>query len=262
MRGGNQYEKDCVVARAIDRGVTFFDIGPRYGNAEELLGPALEPYRKSVFLACKTGERTRKEASSELHRSLKRLCPDYFDLYQLHGVVTVQEVDQIMAVGGAMETLLEAREKGLVRHLGFSAHTEEVALALLDQFAFDTILFPFNWVCWYHGHFGPRVLAKAQEKGVEILAIKALAKRRLKEGEQKKWPKCWYAPVDTPEEASLALRFTLSKPITSAVSPSHAKLLWWACDAADEFTPLSEEEDAEMAELGEDLEPIFPQKQV
>ncbi len=247
-----------LVAQAVDRGLNYFDVAPAYGNAEERLGPALEPYRSSVFLACKTTNRTAEGASADLHRSLKLLRTDYFDLYQLHEASTLEDVDRIMGPGGAMEVLVQARQQGLARYLGFSAHSEEAALALLDLFAFDSILFPFNWVCWHQGNFGPRVLEKAQEKGVGVLALKALAKRQLKEGGENKWPKCWYAPVDTPEEAALALRFTLSRPITAAVSPSHAELLWWACDAADQFKPLSEEEEAQIAKLSEGLEPIFP----
>jgi aryl-alcohol dehydrogenase-like predicted oxidoreductase len=247
------------VAQAVDRGINYFDVAPSYGNAEERLGPALEPYRESVFLACKTGERTAKGAEEELHQSLERLRTDYFDLYQLHAVTTMEDVEQIMGAGGALETFVKARERGLVRFLGFSAHSEQAALALMDRFAFDTILFPFNWVCWHQGKFGPRVLERAKEKGMGILALKTLAKRKWKEGEERKWSKTWYYPVDTFEEASLAFRFTLSRPITAGVSPGHAELLWWACDAADQFTPLSEEEEAEVARRSEGLDPIFPQ---
>lgn len=246
-----------IVARAVNRGINFFDTGPCYPNSEELLGPVLRPYRKSVFLACKTDGRTSKEALRELRQSLKRLQTDYFDLYQLHAVTTLEEVAQITGPGGALETLVKAQQQGLTRYIGFSAHSEEAALALLDDFDFDSVLFPFNWVSWLQGNFGPAVLAKAQEKGTGILATKALAKRRLREDEKTKWPKCWYAPVDNREEASLALRFVLSRPITAAVSPSHAGLLWWACDAADHFEPLSEEEETLLAKLSEGLEPIF-----
>lgn len=166
------------VAEAINRGINYFDVAPSYGNAEERLGPALESYRKSVFLTCKTGQRTKEKAWAELHRSLRRLRTDYFDLYQLHGVITLKEVNQIMEPGGAMEAFLEAREQELIRYVGFSAHSEEAALTLLDSFAFDSILFSFNWVCWHQGHFGSRVLAKVQEKDVGILALKALVKRK------------------------------------------------------------------------------------
>lgn len=248
-----------IVARAIDRGINYFDVAPSYGNAEERLGPALEPYRDSVFLACKTEKRTKDEAAAELHRSLQRLHTDHFDLYQLHGVTTLDDVNTIMGKGGAIEAFTEARERGLVRYLGFSAHTEEAALALLNSFDFDSVLFPFNWVCWHQGHFGSRVVDAAKGKGVGMLALKALAKRKWKEGEKRKWSKCWYAPVETAEEASLGLRFTLSLPITAAVSPGHAELLWWACDAADEFKPLSDSEAAWVAERSKGLDPIFPQ---
>jgi aryl-alcohol dehydrogenase-like predicted oxidoreductase len=249
-----------IVTQAVERGINYFDVAPSYGNAEEILGPALEPYRKSIFLACKTGKRTRNEAATELHQSLKRLRTDHFDLYQLHGVVTLEEVDQIMKEGGAIEALIEAKKQGLVRYLGFSAHTEEAAVALMDRFNFDSVLFPLNWVCWHQGNFGPRVIKKARKKGLAILALKALAKRKWKESEERKWPKCWYAPIESPEEASLALRFTLSLPITAAVSPSHAELLWWACDAAEKFKPLSKKEAAQVAKKSEGLDPIFPQK--
>ena len=249
-----------LVGQAVDRGVNYFDVAPTYGNAQECLGPALEPYRKSVFLACKSEKRDAKESLAALHDSLKKLRTDYFDLYQLHAMTTLEEVEQVFAPGGAMETLVEAREQGLVRYLGFSAHSEEAVEALLDQFEFDSILFPFNWVCWHQGNFGPRALAKASETGTAMLALKALAKRRWEEAEQEgsQWPKCWYAPVQTYEEAKMALRFTLSMPITSAVSPSHADLLWWACDAAEELAPLSAAEADKVARLSEGLAPIFP----
>jgi len=248
-----------IVAQAIERGINYFDVAPSYGNAEERLGPALEPYRESIFLACKTAKRTKEEAAAELHRSLQRLRTDRFDLYQLHAVTTIGEVDQIMGEGGAIEAFLEAREERLVKYIGFSAHSEEAAIALMDRFEFDSVLFPFNWVCWHQGNFGPRVVEKAEQKGVALLALKALAKRKWKEGEERKWSKCWYAPVDTPEEASLALRFTLSLPITAAVSPSHAELLWWAYEAAEKLKPLSKEEAALLSKRSKDLDPIFPQ---
>jgi len=248
-----------LVAQAVERGINYFDVAPSYGNAEERLGPALEPYREQVFLACKTGERTAAEAEAELNASLKRLRTDHFDLYQLHAVTTLEEVETIMGPDGALETFVKAREQGKVRFLGFSAHSEEAALALMDRFAFDTILFPFNWVAWSQRNFGPRVLARAHEKGMGILALKTLAKRRWRENEERRWSKTWYSPVDTFEEALLAFRFTFSKPITAGPSPGHAELLWWMCDAAERFTPLSDKEADEVVRRSQGLEAIFPQ---
>jgi predicted aldo/keto reductase-like oxidoreductase len=231
-----------LVSKAIDRGINYFDVAPTYGNAQDVLGPALKPYRSNIFLACKTAMRTKQKATKELHNSLKKLKTDYFDLYQLHGVITIDEVNQIVAPDGALEAFIEAKNKGLIRYIGFSAHTEEAALALMDFYDFNNVLFPFNWVCWFKDDFGPKVLNVAKEKHMGILALKALAKRTWDKGEEREWPKCWYAPVDSLNEASLALRFTLSLPVTASVSSSHAELLWWACDIADKFQPITEEE--------------------
>ncbi len=247
------------VHRAIVRGINYFDVAPSYGNAEEMLGPALEPYRKDVFLACKTGKRAAGEAQAELEASLKRMRTDHFDLYQLHAVKTDEDVETILGPGGALETFVKAREKGLVRYLGFSAHSEEAALALMEAFDFDTILAPFNWVTWLEGGFGLRMLAEAHRRDMGILALKALAKRAWAEGEERRWSKCWYSPVDTYQEARLAVRFTLSQPITAAVSPGHEELLWWACDAAEEFQPITAEEEKTLKTWAKGLAYIFPQ---
>ncbi|MBS7648233.1 MAG: aldo/keto reductase [Thermoproteota archaeon] len=249
-----------IVTKAVERGINYFDVAPIYGNSEEVLGPALEPYRDKVFLACKTEKRTKDGAMAALSRSLRLLRTDYFDLYQLHAVDGLKEVEQIMGSGGAMEALLEAREQGLIKYIGFTSHSEDAALALLDSFNFDTMLFPFNWVSWHRLDFGKRVLKKAVEKGVGILAIKALAKRKWRPEEKDKyeWPR-WYATVESFEEASLALRFTLSLPVTSAVSPGRVELLWWACDIADCFKPLTREDESRLVELSSGLDPVFPQ---
>ena len=123
----------------------------------------------------------------------------------------------------------------------------------------DTILFPFNWVTWTQGGFGPSVLDRATAKGMAALALKTLAKRALQQGEERKRPKCWYVPVESYDEAELAVRFTLSKPITAAVTPGHAELFEWACDAADRFRPLSKDEEALVQRRSKGLPLIFPQ---
>jgi aryl-alcohol dehydrogenase-like predicted oxidoreductase len=246
-----------LVAEAVDRGINYFDVAPSYGNAQERMGPALEPYRDSVFLACKTLARTQDEAWHELRDSLKVLRTDHLDLYQLHAVNTREEIEQIMSPGGAIETFAQAREQGLVRNLGFSSHSEAAALELLDRFEFDTVLYPFNWICWYQGDLGRRVLETAQRKGMGILGLKAMAKRRLKEGESRPWPKCWYVPAETAEEAAIGIRFALSLPVTATVSPGHAQHLWWACDTAQSFKPLTPDEFQELEQASVGCEPLF-----
>jgi predicted aldo/keto reductase-like oxidoreductase len=167
---------------------------------------------------------------------------DHFDLYQFHAVTTMEEVDTIVGPGGALEALVEAREQGLVRHLSFSAHTEEAALALMDHYDFDSILFTVNYVTWHQEHFGSSVLARAQAKQMGILALKTLAKTPWTEGVDYNWKKQWYSPVDTYDEARTVLRWTLSRPVTACVSPGHAEFLWWMIEAEKELRPLMEGE--------------------
>lgn len=251
-------EASRLVSRAVnERGVNYFDVAPSYGNAEERLGPALEPYRQQVFLACKTTERSAEGAARELEQSLKRLRTDHFDLYQFHSVTTMEDVDKITGPGGALETFIKAREQGKTRYLGFSAHSEEAGIELLRRIDLDTVLYPINWVSWYQGGFGPTLMQRAREKGMGILALKTLAKRALAEGEPRKYEQCWYYPVDSYEEARLAVRFTLSHPVTAAVTPGHEGLFDWACDAADEFQPLTPAEEAMLRERSEGLRPVF-----
>ncbi len=245
------------VREAIEAGVNYFDVAPTYGNAEEMLGPALEPYRKGVFLACKTEERTKDGASAALERSLKKMRTDHFDLYQHHAVTKLDDVDKILGPGGAMEAFEAARKAGKVRFVGFSAHSVEAALALMDRANFDTILFPVNFATWYAGNFGPQVLARAQEKKMGILALKALAKGPIKEGAPKKCAKCWYEPLDQPEEAAKALRFTLSHPVTAAVPPGDENIYRMALGLAANFKPLNAEEIDEIKKMGSAATPIF-----
>src|SRR5258708_31643126 len=94
-----------IVAEAVDRGINYFDIAPSYGNAQERLGPALAPYRKNVFLACKTEGRTKDDSRKQLEESLRLLKTHHVDLYQFHALTKMTDLDEVMRPGGAMETM-------------------------------------------------------------------------------------------------------------------------------------------------------------
>jgi len=246
------------VRQAIDAGINYFDVAPSYGNAEVMLGPALEPYRKDVFLACKTQMRTKTEARAELEQSLKNLRTDHFDLYQHHAVTNLKEVDAILGPGGAMEAFIEARNEGKIKFIGFSAHSVEAAMALMDRADFDTILFPINFTTWHAGNFGPQVLAKAQEKGMGILALKAMAKGPWPEGaDRSNYPKCWYEPLSRPEDAKMGLRFTLSHPVTAALPPGDENLFKLALELSGSITPLEKTEIDTIKSAGLAGNPLF-----
>ena len=246
-----------LVGEAVDKGVNYFDVAPSYGNAEACLGPALAPYRKDVFLACKTGKRDRAGAEAELHNSLKLLQTDHFDLYQLHGMTTQEDFDKATGPGGALEAFVAAREKGLVRYLGFSAHSAEIALKLMDHFAFDSVLFPINWVNYFEADFGPQVVAKAAEQGIGRFALKAMAHSKLAQGATRSHAKCWYEPITDPDLALLALRFTLSQPITAAIPPGDQNLFQMALRLAEKVTPITEAEIQHLREKAKASTPLF-----
>ena len=244
-----QENSNNFVAEAVDKGINYFDIAPTYGNAQERLGPALKSYRNNCFLACKTAERDANTSNEELHNSLKLLQTDHIDLYQFHGISSIEEVERIFAPGGAMETFIKAKEAGLVRYLGFSAHSEAAALMMLDKFDFDTVLFPVSIVCWLDNNFGSKIIPKARERDMGILALKSLAKRPWNENETHTWNKCWYKPIDEESEAAAALRFTLSKPVTAVVSPGHIELFRLACDQIEKLGDSIDDELIECNQL-------------
>jgi len=245
------------VRAAVEAGVNYFDVAPSYGNAEDMLGPALEPHRKGVFLACKTQGRTKEAATAELESSLRKMRTDHFDLYQHHAVTKKKDVETILGPGGAMEAFEAAKKAGKVRFVGFSAHSVEAAAALMDGYAFDTILFPVNYATWHAGGFGPQVLAKAKEKGMGILCLKAMAKGPWPEGATKRYAKCWYEPLDTPEDAAMGLRFTLSHPVTAAIPPGDETLFALALKLAAGFKPLAPAEVEAIKKKGLAAAPLF-----
>jgi aryl-alcohol dehydrogenase-like predicted oxidoreductase len=251
------------VAGAYDRGVNYFDCAPSYfdGEAEIKLGEALRPYRGKVFLAEKTGRRDAKGAREELERSLQRFHTDRVDLYQFHAVGSMEDVDKILAPAGAAEAFFAARKEGKVRHLGFSAHDAPAALRLMDALELDSVLFPVNVNAWENGGFGPQILGKAKSKGMARMALKALAFGKwpaaMKESDRK-YPKCWYQPIDDREMARLALRFTLNQEITAAVPPGDERIFDLALELAS--APLAKLSAAELTGLKtriSSLEPVF-----
>ncbi|MCU0788639.1 MAG: aldo/keto reductase [Verrucomicrobia bacterium] len=259
--GQEQSAANHEVARAVDRGINYFDVAPSYGKgeAEQKLALALKPFRDRVFLAEKSGRRDADGFRAELEHSLKVLQTDHFDLFQLHAMKTMEDVKQVFSHGGAMEVMVKAREEGKIRHVGFSAHDEEVALELLDRFAWDSVLFPVNYVCYAQGNFGPRLVAKAKEKGVACLALKALAFTPWESKEEKKNsnPKCWYRPINDVDKARSALRFTLSEDVVSAIPPGDERVYRIAENLAGAFQPLTDSERRELLASAHALEPIF-----
>ena len=248
-----------IVAEAVDRGINYFDVAPSYGNAQERLGVALAPYRKNCFLACKTDGRMKDDSRAQLEESLRLLKTDHVDLYQFHALTKMTDLDKVLGPGGAMETMEAAKKEGKIRFIGFSVHSAETALAAMDRYHFDTVLFPVNWVLFTQANFGPQILQRAQEKKIGILALKGMAKTvwTANQRQNHPQPKCWYQPAGFPDEASLGLRWTLGHPITAAIPPGDERYFRLAMDVAQNYKPLEAHEEQALLSGGHGVEPIF-----
>ena len=220
--GKEPAEAANIVAAAVNAGVNYFDVAPTYGNAQYKLGPALQPWRKQTFLACKSGQKTAEGLTAELEESLKALKTDYFDVYQLHACD--EELDTVLGPGGALEAIVKARQQGKVRFIGMSTHRERSALYLMTQFSFDTMMHPINWSNSIKIGKGDLALKLAAQQHMGRLALKTLALRPLGDNEPTRFPGCWYMPITDNEYLSeLAMKFSLSRTDV-AISPGAEEL--------------------------------------
>ena len=249
MPGDGQANSDGFVSWAIDQGVNYFDVAPSYGDAQLLLGNSLRPYRQKVYLACKTGKRTRDEAEAELHESLRLLHTDFFDVYQMHGLSTMEELEVAFGPGGVMELMRAEKEKGTLRKVSFTAHSEKVALQALELYDFDTVLFPFNWHMHMAHGMGARLLQVAKEKGVAVLCMKSMIERAWDQTERfsSHYPKSWCKPFDIESDAvalRAAVHYALSLGVDTIIPPGNFDHFRFAVEHIDALVdePFTDQE--------------------
>lgn len=244
-----QDASDNYVAWAIDHGINYFDVAPSYGDAQEKLGNSLLPYRKNIYLACKTGCRMRVDAQKEFEESLRMLHTDYFDVYQMHSLRSEEEVDQAFGVGGVMEMMIKVKEQGLVRNLGITCHSEAAALKAISLYDFDTVLFPLNWHMNIGHDMGTEICRVAKEKGMGLLGMKGLVERRWMSPDERtnsRFPKSWCKPIDFENKALriAAMKYTLSLGADTLVPPGNFADFSFAVENIEEClqNPLTEED--------------------
>ena len=244
----NQKEADAALETALENGINQIDVSPIYGQAETRIGSWFRRNGKKFFLGCKTDERQKKGAWESLKRSLETLKVDRFDLFQLHGVDSIEVLNIALGPGGALEAVLEAREQGLVRYIGITGHNPPTQNEALNRFDFDTVMFPLNRVHAAHptdwNDFRP-LLKTARQKDVGVMAIKSVAKRAW-EGPNVASYNTWYEPFDEASEIEKSLWYTLSQDITAAVLSGELKLWPMIIDAAKRFRPLNKKEQQEV----------------
>lgn len=245
-----QENSDEYVKFAIDNGVNYFDISPTYGDAQDKLGNSLKPYRKDIYLACKTNQRKAEEAKKELESSLEMLYTDYFDIYQLHSLTSPEETEKAFKEDGVMPMLLKYKEQGIIKNLGITVHSEYAALRAFELYDFDTVLFPTNWGLNMARGFGNKLHELQIEKGFGMLGMKSLIHRAWLNQDEKRasrFPKSWCKPItDEPEFAIAAMRYAQTIGATSLIPPGNIENFTFCVQNADEISQPITDKDMEL----------------
>ena len=220
-----------LIHKMTDAGVNYIDTARGYTVSEEYLGYALEGVRDKFVLATKSMARTKEAMTADIEKSLGNLRTEYIDLYQVHNP-SMEQLEQVMNEGGALEALKEAQAAGKIRHIGLTAHSVAVFERALELDWVETIMFPYNIV----ESQGEELIARCKEKNIGFIAMKPLAGGAI-------------------ENASLAIRYICANDNVTVVIPGMAeeKELEQNLRACLDESPLSEEEQKEIAGIREPL---------
>ena len=220
-----------LIHKMADAGVNYIDTARGYTVSEEYLGYALEGVRDKFVLATKSMARTKEAMTADIEKSLGNLRTEYIDLYQVHNP-SMEQLEQVMNEGGALEALKEAQAAGKIRHIGLTAHSVAVFERALELDWVETIMFPYNIV----ESQGEELIARCKEKNIGFIAMKPLAGGAI-------------------ENASLAIRYICANDNVTVVIPGMAeeKELEQNLRACLDESPLSEEEQKEIAGIREQL---------
>ncbi|HEY5652863.1 MAG TPA: aldo/keto reductase [Pontiella sp.] len=224
-----QADADRTLDLILESGINHIDTAADYHESEEHVGAWLKHHRNRFFLASKTSQRSYAGAKTDLYRSLDRLQTDHLDLWQMHCLVDEQDWQTAMAPGGALEALREAKEEGLVKHLGVTGHGSSAPamhLKSLAHFDFDSVLLPYNYAQMTVTSYASdlkKLLATCLERNVAVQTIKAISRGPL--GGGKKNYTMWYAPLEDQEAIDHAVQWVLGNPQVFLNSAADINLL-------------------------------------
>jgi len=254
-----------LIEKALDLGINYVDTSARYGGtehrwSEQYFGRVMKTRRSEAYLATKSHDRTRDGSWKLLERSLELLNTDHIDLWQMHALSRMEQVEESFAKGGAIEAFVEARDQGIVRHLGISGHADpDVLIAAIERFDFDTVLLALNAADPHYLSFKERLLPLAVEKEMGIIGMKIPARGLILES--------WKTPDDpdsrfgktVPGTLNMteAMRYVLSLPVSTVIiGCDDIPQLEENVEIARSFNPMNDEQ---LAELETRAEPVHKQ---
>ena len=259
-----------IIEKALDLGVNYIDTSSIYGGperwSEQYVGKVMKHRRSETFLATKTRERTREGSKRMIEKSLELLQTDHIDLWQLHDIGTMSDINEIFAKGGAMEALLEARDQKIVKYLGVTGHYRPDALIeAIHRHPFDTVLMAVNAADPHHFSFSEQLLPLAVEKQMGIIGMKVPARGRILstwtpppiEQQKHTWEGMVLAPTPGTLQMREAMYYSLSLPVSTVIIGCDTiAQLEENVQIARDFTPLSQQQ---MASLTEKAQPVSKQ---
>jgi aryl-alcohol dehydrogenase-like predicted oxidoreductase len=224
-----------LINRAIDLGISYCESARAYDGSESYYGKALKERRKEVFLTSKSHARDNDGALAHLHETLNNMRTDYLDLWQVHDVRTMDDIEQIFGPGGAIEAFAQAMEKGQVRFIGVTGHHDPAIIrAYIERFPFDTVLMPVNAAEPSHHSFIKEVLPQAHEKEMGIVGMKVYLRGLA-------------ARIPSSAGMEPFLRFALSQQVSTVViGCDDLKQLEENCRYASSFLPMAVKEQEEL----------------
>jgi hypothetical protein len=255
-----------IVERALDLGVNYIDTSSIYGGpdrwSEQYVGKVMAHRRNQAFLATKTKERTRDGSMRMIEKSLQLLQTDHVDLWQLHDIGTITDINEVFAKGGALEALVEMQQQKVVRYLGITGHYRPDALIEgIKRYPFDTILMAMNAADPHHYSFNEALLPLAVEKQMGIIGMKVPGRSRLLstwtpppiEEQKHSWEGM---TIQTSSPGTLKMReamyYTLSRPVSTVIIGCDTiAQLEENVQLAREFTPLSDSQATELVARAE-----------
>ena len=214
LRSATRVEAERTLEILLEHGVNHIDTGRTYGNSEGLIGSWMKNHRDDFFVATKSRSRTYEGAWKDLRRSLNRLRVDHIDLWQFHGLTSQTGWEKAMGPGGALEALIEARQKGLVRYLGVTGHGNRAAamhLQSLERFDFDSVLLPYNYCQMQIASFAAdfdKLIELCRERNVAVQTMKSIAWRPIGD-RSAKHRTYFYQPLESEEAIDKSLHWAM-----------------------------------------------------
>lgn len=256
-----QAEADATLELLLEHGINHIDTAASYGDAELRIGPWMKEHRQHFFLATKTEDRTYQQAFESIERSLVRLQTDHLDLIQLHNLSIPEEWDVALGPGGALEAMIQARDRGLVRFIGITGHGTGIAalhLAALERFEFDSVLLPFNYAMMQNTQYAAdfhKLIEVCRQREIAIQTIKSLTRGPW--GGKTHSRNTWYEPLEQQADIDLAVHYVLGNPGIFLNSVGDIHILPRVLDAASRFENAPTEEQMHEFASRIELKPLF-----